>query len=141
MGAARGRLVRQLLTESVLLALAAAQLTTRVGSQLPLQHPEHRHRQALTGLQHDIAHKTITNHHVHPVLKQVMSFDIADKIQFQRPAQTERPQSQFVAFGFLGPNAEDSHPRLRATEHLARIHAPHHREMRQVQGLAFNIGA
>jgi hypothetical protein len=114
----------------------AFQVRLQLGPQ-PMQHPP---SQALAGLQHHVPHKPITNHHVHPVIKQIMALDVADEVDRNPPAQLERLEGEFVAFDLLGADTQDPHPGLALTQDLPGVNAPHNRVLEQMHGPAIDVG-
>ena len=90
----------------------------RVGHKFPLEHREESQRQTLAGLEHDVAHKTIADHHIHMILEKVMSLDVTDEIQVEPPTEFKGFQRQIVALGLLGADAQDTHPRILAANDL-----------------------
>ena len=70
-----------------------------------------------------------------------VALDVADEIQIELPAKFGGFARQFGALGFLGAVAQDADAGPVVLEHLARIDAAHDRELDEVNGLAFVVGA
>ena len=70
-----------------------------------------------------------------------MSFDVAQKIQIELPAQFHGLAGEIVSFGLFPAVAQDADARVGIAEDFPRIDAAHDGELRQVQRLALGIGA
>ena len=97
--------------------------------------------EALARFQNDVADEAVANHHVHVVLEQIVSLDVADEIQIQFLAELEGFERQFVALGILRADAQNADARIFAPQNFARINAAHHGELREVKRLAFDVRA
>ena len=112
-----------------------------IAHQFALQHGKHGHREAFGRFQNNVADKTVADHDVHVVLEQVVTLDVADEIQIQLFAELEGFECEFVALGILRADAQDADARVFPSEHFARIDIAHDGELREVERLAFDIGA
>src|SRR4051812_12990183 len=78
------------------------------GGQFAFQHREDADGQTLTRFQNDVAHESIADHHFDFAFKKIVAFDIANEIDVKLLAKFEGLEGQFVAFRFLGTDAENS---------------------------------
>jgi len=58
-----------------------------------------------TIFKNDVADETVAHDHVHVILEQIVTLDVADKIQIQLLAELEGFQREFVALGIFRADA------------------------------------
>ena len=109
-----------------------------IARKLDFQEVDNHRRQAFTGLQSDIAHKTIAHNDVGGSLENIVALDVAIKIQLAglggSAQQLARFFDDFVAFDGLFANIEQTHRGVVvAAEHRHQSRA-HHGKLEQVFG-------
>ena len=101
----------------------------------------HAFEEALQGLEDDVADKTVADHDVHAVVKEVVAFDVADEIEVDLLAEFAGFHGQLGAFVGLGAVAQNADAGRLVAENLAGVNAAHDGEFEEVAGAAFDAGA
>ena len=96
---------------------------------------------AFAGLEHHVADKAITDHHVGLAFKEVMTFDIPTEIEIALLELREGGTRGVITLLLLCTDAEQSHHRLFAAKNGMRVDAPHHRKFAQHLGVSLDIGS
>src|ERR1051326_7272839 len=78
-----------------------AKLPMRTGGQFALEHRENTNRQTFASFQNNVADESVADNNLDSALKQIVSFNVAYKIEVKPFAQLESLKSKFVPFGFL----------------------------------------
>ena len=117
-----------------------AKLAQRTGRNLGVQLVADGAAEAFGGLQHNVADKAVAHHHVHAVVEQVKSFDVANIIQIQLRAQLRGFAGQVGAFGFFRAVAQDAHAGTFQAQNFMRIRRPHHGKLREMGWFDGRVG-
>src|SRR4030095_7485757 len=104
-------------------------LAHRVCGQLPSEHADDIFPQTFTALQHDITQEPVGYGHVNMIRKEVVTFDVAQKMKIEVLAELVCFASAIGSLHRFGAVAEDSDTRLFVPENFARIDAAHYREL------------
>src|SRR5664280_3341131 len=97
--------------------------------------------QPLGDLEHDVAHETVADHHVHAAVVDVAPLDVADEVQPGIGEQAVRLDRHAVALALLLADREQADARVRHPQHRLRVEVAHDGELLQVLRFAVDVRA
>ena len=112
-----------------------------VASELGAERGGNHLGESFGGFQGHVADKAVAHDHVGGALENVVTFNVAVKIQVAVAQQFCSPLHHVIALdGFLA-DIEQAHARIRLVLHRRYQHGPHDAELQQMFGRAIDIGA
>src|SRR4051812_11287068 len=106
-----------------------------------LEPGDHAFGETFQGLEHNVANKPVANHHVDPIVKEIVSLHVANKVDVDLATKSIRLLRQLRPFVLLRAVTKEPNPRALAAEDRPGVDAAHHRVVNELFGTTLDAGA